>query len=149
MPDFMLEITSGRGDKRKELVELISYQLLPYSLPHVGRQHVRAVQGRARVLTGQYLGKAIGVDQIYEGSVGRLEVGRVQSELESSRSPEGQRVRQGGIGGLSGDDQEAAQCGSNKKTGRLLDNQTGQCGRVGWSSWEEETEGHQVGEEVG
>ena len=45
--------------------------------------------------------------------------------------------------------QEAAQCGSSQDTGRLLDHQDEQCGRGGWSSREEKTEGHKVGEEMG
>ena len=58
-------------------------------------------------------------------------------------------MRQGGAGGHSGEDQEAAQCGGSQNTGRLLDHQDEQCGRGGRTSWEEKTEGHKVGEKVG
>ena len=45
-------------------------------------QDVRAVERRARGLTGHYMGKAIGVDQNY-GGVRPGEVGRVQRKLET------------------------------------------------------------------
>ena len=87
VPDFMLEITNGRGDKRKELAELKCISCCPtrYNMSPAlvgNRIHVRAVQRRANGLTGHYMGKATGVDQNY-GGVRPGEVGRVQRKLET------------------------------------------------------------------
>ena len=83
----MLEITSERGDTRKELAELKCISCCPtrnnMSPVLVGiREYVRAMQGRARGLTGHYLGKATGVDQNY-GGVRPGEVGRVERKMEA------------------------------------------------------------------
>ena len=86
VPDFLLEVTSERGAKTMELAELKTISCCPsrYNMAPAlpgNQEPVKAVDRRARVLTAEYIKKAVGVDRNYGGVVDG-EVGRVQRKLE-------------------------------------------------------------------
>ena len=86
MPDFMMEVTKENRRKQKELAELKVLCCCPsrYNMspaPPGDRDHVKAVDKRARVLTTEYRNKAKKVDMDFGGSV-EGEVGRVERKLE-------------------------------------------------------------------
>ena len=77
-----MELEGERGQKKDELAELkvicccpSRYNLIPPH-PNPDREHVKALDRRARVLTEGYTKKARDVDRVYgrvaEGTLGRV-----------------------------------------------------------------------------
>lgn len=86
MPDSMLEVTMEGGQKQIEVAELKTLSCCPscYNMAPTlpgDREHVKAVDKRARGLMALYIGKGSKVDRDY-GGVAEGEVGRVQHKLD-------------------------------------------------------------------